>query len=105
MRRIALFSYLTKKAEAEAIFWLEWFEWTKTKEFAELIKKLPVKRNLLIAVTDKESASAIFKAAKNIENVKVILASYLNPVDLTKYRNVCFVWDSLATLENTFLKK
>ena len=105
MRRKALFSFLTKKAEAEWIFWLEWFDWTKTKEFADLIKKLPVERNLLIAVTDKESASAIFKAAKNIENVKVILASYLNPVDLTKYRKVCFVWDSLTTLENTFLKK
>jgi hypothetical protein len=29
----------------------------------------------------------------------------LNPSDLSKYRNVCFYWDSLNVVENTFLKK
>lgn len=105
MRRKALFSYLSAMAKDKAIFWLEQFKWEKTKEFSETIWKLPVKRNVLVAVSDKASASNIFKAANNMENVKVILTSYLNPVDLTKYRNICFVWDSLTTLEKTFLSK
>jgi len=105
MRKKALFSFLSSMTEKEWIFWLESFKWEKTKEFSELISKLPVKRNVLVVVSDKTSAWNIFKAANNIDNVKVILASYLNPVDLTKYRNICFVWDSLETLENTFLRK
>ncbi|MCK5867119.1 MAG: 50S ribosomal protein L4 [Mycoplasmataceae bacterium] len=105
MRRKALFSYLSVKTEKKAIFWLEWFKWEKTKEFADLVSKLPIERNLLVVVSEKASAKNIFKVANNIENVKVILASYLNPVDLTKYRNICFVWDALENLEKTFLRK
>lgn len=105
MRRKALFSYLSIKLKEKAIFWLEEFTWEKTKDFATLLSKLPVERNVLIAVSDKASAAALFKAANNLTNVKVVLANYLNPVDLTKYRNLCFLGDSIQTLEKTFLSK
>jgi ribosomal protein L4 len=44
----------------------------------------------LIVVSEKANNENLIKSAKNLEDVKVILAAYLNPSDLSKYRNVCF---------------
>lgn len=105
MRRKALFSYLSIKAADKKIFWLEVLKTTKTKELKNLLDTIKFDRNLLIVVSEKAKNENLIKSASNLDNVKVILANYLNPSDLSKYRNVCFYWDSLSTVENTFLKK
>ena len=105
MRRKALFSYLSKKASDEKIFWLEWFKSEKTKDLKNLLETIKFDRNLLLVISEKEKNENIIKTANNLENVKVILSNYLNPVDLTKFRNVCFYWDSLDKLNSVFLNK
>lgn len=105
MRRKALFSYLSNKASEKKIFWIENIASTKTKDLKVLLDSIEFDRNLLIVISEKDKNENLIKSANNLDNVKVILANYLNPVDLTKYRNVCFYWDSLDKLNNVFLNK
>lgn len=101
-RRAALFWYLSDKAKKNNIFGLESYKWDiKTKNFAELLGKLPHDKKLLIVLWEKNSSLTL--SARNIPWVKVILVQYLNPVDLTTHKKLCFFWDSLEKLEQTFL--
>jgi len=44
------------------------------------------------------------KSARNLPNVKTVLAGYLNIQDLFKYNSLIFLKDALPKLEETFLK-
>ncbi len=102
-RRAALFSALTVKAKEKSIFGLEKYdEEIKTKTFAGLLAKLPVERNLLLVLSEKNEI--IEKSTNNIPTVKTIQVQYLNIADLMKYRKVCFVGDSDKKIEEIFLK-
>lgn len=102
-RRKALFSALSSKLSSKSIFGLEGFSGEiSTKAFAELVEKLPVERNVLVVIADKDAV--LEKSARNIPTVKTILASYLNLADLLKYRKVCLVGDADKKIEEVFLK-
>ena len=45
------------------------------------------------------------KSAKNLPNVRVILANYANPYDLLWADKVCFLKAALTKLEDTFIAK
>ena len=102
MRRKALFSALSQVAREERIFGLDAYsdKDLKTKNFVELLKKLPVDRNCLF-VTSAKNADFI-RVTKNVPNVKVIPAAYLNIHDLTKFKSVCFVGESVNTTKEVF---
>ncbi len=104
-RRKALFCALSEKARNNEIIAIEGYtaEMPKTKEFNALLKKLPITRNVLIVVPGKDRI--IQKSSGNIANAKTIIASYLNIHDLQKYRQVLLFKESVAKLEETFLKK
>lgn len=102
-RRLALFSSLSAKTKASDIFALESFESKepKTKVFVDLLKKLPAAKKYLFVIPTKNDV--LEKSASNIPNVKTILANYLNPYDVLNAEKICFVSESLKTLEDTFL--
>jgi large subunit ribosomal protein L4 len=102
-RRAALFSGLSQKATEKAIFALDKFEAKepKTKEFATLVKKLPVDRSLLVVLSEKDAN--LEKSANNLPNVKTILVDYLNLHDLFKYEKVMFLEPALKKAEELFL--
>jgi len=102
-RRKALFCALSEKARDNQIFGLEEYkaEKAKTKAFAELLSKLPIERNVLIVIGEKDKI--IQGSSNNLPNAKTILASYLNIRDLKKYRNVIFLKDSIRKLKENFL--
>lgn len=103
-RRIALFSCLSTKAGDNQIFALDKFELKKpkSKEFAQMMSKLPVDRSLLVVLGEKDEI--IEKSASNLPNVKIILVNYLNPYDLLKYEKVMFMESSFKKAEELFLK-
>lgn len=102
-RRAALFSLLSSKAQDQALFALESYTGEiSTKSFGELIKKLPVERNVLFVLAERNEV--IEKSARNIPTVKTVLASYLNVADLLKFRKICFVKGAEKKLEEVFLK-
>ena len=100
-RRKALFCYLSSKAEWGHVFWLDKYDWKiSTKMFSNTVKALPWERSVLIVLSEPQEV--IQMSARNIPWVKVILSSYLNPVDLTKHEKLCFVWDSLDKVKEIF---
>ena len=102
-RRKALFSALTQKASEGAVFGLKEYKGeVSTKAFAEMVAKLPVERNVLVVIAEKDAV--IEKSANNIPSVKTITAQYLNVADLMKYRKVCLVGDVDKKIEELFLK-
>jgi len=101
-RRRALHMALTLKANDKKIFALDSYvdKEMKTKNFAELLTKLPVDRNVLVVLPEKNVA--ITRTTSNLPNVKSILVNYLNIHDLTKYDSLCFLGDSLGKTQEIF---
>ena len=102
-RRKALFCALSEKARDNEIIALEGYtsEKAQTKPFAEMLKKLPIERNVLIVIPEKDKV--IQKSSNNLPNAKTILANYVNIQDLQKYRKVLFFKDAIDKLKETFL--
>lgn len=101
-RRKALFSALSAKAKNNEIFALENYDAkeVKTKQFAEMIKKLPVERSVLVVIPGKNEI--VQKSSANIANVKTILVNYLNIADLQKFKKVMFLKEALKKMEEVF---
>lgn len=104
-RRKALLSALSEKARNNEIIALEGYktENPKTKDFAAMLKKLPIERNVLVVIPEKDST--VQKSSNNIANAKTIIANYLNIHDLQKYRKVLLFKDAINKLEEVFLSK
>ncbi|MCX6735365.1 MAG: 50S ribosomal protein L4 [Candidatus Peregrinibacteria bacterium] len=102
-RRKALFSALSAKAKANEVMALEGYETKapKTKEFAALLKKLPIEQDVLIVLPAKNVN--IQKATANLANAKTICAGYINIQDLQKYQKVLIFKDAVAKLKEVFL--
>ncbi|MBI4127162.1 50S ribosomal protein L4 [Candidatus Peregrinibacteria bacterium] len=104
MRRTALFTILTSKAKEGKVMALDKFELDKpkTKDFAQLLSKLQIARNVLVVVNKAENT--LKKSAANHKNAKVIVSGYMNPADLLKYDNLMFTETALKELEDTYKK-
>jgi len=102
-RRAALFSSLSAQAQAKVIFGLESFaaKVPTTKGFSDLLVKLPEGKKYLFVLPKRNEL--LEKSCRNIPGIKTILASYLNPYDVLHADQICFVSDSLTTVESTFL--
>lgn len=102
MRRLALFSALSEKARSNEIFVLDTFEGKapKTKDFQKMVKALPVKRDAVFFMAEKNEVFE--KSSRNLPNVKTILVNYLNIRDLRKYDNVIFLQDAIKKMETIF---
>ncbi|MBI2634276.1 50S ribosomal protein L4 [Candidatus Peregrinibacteria bacterium] len=103
-RRKALFSALSYKAGHNEIIALEGYETKKpkTKEFNTLLKKLPIERDVLIVIPQKNSDIQL--SSRNIPNAKTILVNYLNIQDLQKFEKVLFLKDAIDKLKEIFSK-
>jgi large subunit ribosomal protein L4 len=101
-RRLALFSALSQKALEKNVFALEGYEGEiKTKVFSGLLSKLPVTRNALFILPEKNAV--LEKSARNLPHVKTLLASNINMVDLMKYQSIFLVASAPEKLEEVFL--
>jgi len=69
------------------------------------VGKFDLKRcKLSTLVVIPEAEEKIFKAARNLENIKITRADSLNVVDLLKYKRVLFIEEGLGIVEKTYLK-
>ncbi|MFA6991823.1 MAG: 50S ribosomal protein L4 [Candidatus Gracilibacteria bacterium] len=104
-RRQALFCALSEKARNEGIIGLEEYKTAKpkTKDFAALLKKLPIKRDVLIVLAAKDLS--IQKSTRNLKNAKTILANYINIQDLQKYDTVLLFKEAVDKMKELFLTK
>ena len=103
-RNRALFQILSMKAKDGKVLALDKFELEapKTKEFANFLKKLDLKRDVLVVGNREEKTLKM--SSRNVGKAKVILGNYLNPQDLLTYENVLFTSAALKDLEATYSK-
>lgn len=104
-RRMALFSALSAKYQDGKIIALDEYieKDIKTKTFAEMLHKLPIKKDVLVVLPGKNDL--IQKSGRNIAYAKTILVNYLNIADLQKYDHVVFLEEALKKMEDIYLPK
>ncbi len=104
-RRRALLCALSEKAREKTVLGLEGYtaEEAKTKAFNELLKKLPIDRNVLIVIPEKDTT--IQRSTRNLANAKTITANYLNIHDLQKHKHLLILKDAVKKIEETFVTK
>ncbi len=100
-RRLALFSLLSSKAKNNQIKIIEEvkLKQIKTRDVVSIVENIKTETALLALL---QSNKDLFKASKNIKNIKSIWVWYLNPMDLLKYKDLIFTKDSLELLEKTY---
>ena len=105
-RRKALFSALTVKVKDNEALALDKYsaKEIKTKNAVNVLRNLWLENEkVLIVVPEKNEI--IYKSFRNIPDVKVLLANYINPYDLLTHKKVLFLKESLQKIEETFLGK
>lgn len=97
-RRKALLSAFSQKVSQGEVMALEGYEAKapKTKDFAAMVAKLPIARNVLIVIPGKDAT--VQKSSANLPNAKTITANYLNIHDLQRFRNVLLFKDAVEKI-------
>ncbi len=104
MRRAALISCLTLRAKEGVVIGLENYpEDPKTKNFVELMKKLPLELGRRIVVVTAGRHTKLELAARNVPNVRTIFAQYLNPEDILLAKKIIFLADAVKAAEDNFM--
>lgn len=103
-RRLALFSAISAKMIDEKVIAMDEYKGEiKTKNLMECLHKLPIQKDVLIVLSEKDST--IQKSAGNLPFAKAILVNYLNIADLQKHDHVLFMEPALKKIEEIFLSK
>lgn len=98
MRRLALRSALSVKAAAQQIVVLDElsFEKPSTKAMAEMMAALGVQRNALLLLPDANDVVEL--SARNLPNMKILRATYLNVRDLLGYQTIILPQDAISVI-------
>lgn len=106
MKRLALFSVLSRKFKDEEIKIINDFNLPpKTKSITEMIKKFFKEKTSLLFISAKKGAD-IFKAARNIPKTKVLSVDSLNIYDCLIYKYIFLEKEAVLTISNYYhLKK
>lgn len=103
LKLVARKSALTYKAQADAITIVEQFsfEAPKTKEFIKFAGALNVSDKKILLVL-AEADKNIVLSARNLQNVKIVLASNLNTYDVMNAKQVLFVENAIESVNQMF---
>ena len=95
-RQLALSGILTLKAKDKNIIWLKDFEMKepKTKEALNILTNIWLNKEKTLFVLNEKNINLI-KSFRNLNNVKYLLADYLNPKDLLEYNKILFLESAL----------
>lgn len=104
-RRLALFSALSAKFKDGKVLALDTYDETeiKTKKLIEMIQKLPIEKDVLIVIPEKNPV--IERSSNNIPFAKSILVNYLNIADIQKHDHLLFLEESINKMKEIFLPK
>lgn len=99
MRHQALRSALSVKAAAAQLRLLDGLQMTeaKTKDMRALLHNLQLDRSVLILMPERDEF--VWRSARNLPNVKTLVAHYLNVRDLLHYDTILLPVQSLAVIE------
>ncbi|HFD39304.1 MAG TPA: 50S ribosomal protein L4 [Anaerolineae bacterium] len=99
MRRQALRSALSVKAAESQIVVLDALEMAepKTKQMKEILRNLKIESSALILLPQPDEV--ILRSARNLPQVRTLVAQYLNVRDLLKYDHLIIPLASLPVIE------
>ncbi len=102
MRRAAVRSALSVKASENSVVLVDKFalKEPKTKDLAVSVNKMVGNNTALLVVAEKAENENIFRSAENLDNVKVLLAKYLNIRDLLTYEQIVFDLKAIEVMES-----
>ena len=97
-KRQSISSILSKKLKLKEVIVFDDFskEIKKTKEMDKILKKFDAKNSILIL--DKNSKDKIFRATKNIPNVKCTDIGHFSAYDILKFKKIIFTETSVKEL-------
>jgi len=101
MRRLAIKSVLSAKAQDDQIVVVTGLAQMelKTKRMIELLAALPAsQRSTLIVIGPDAEQTGIYRAAGNLENVKIIRAGYVNVHDVLKHERLLLTTEAVETI-------
>ena len=101
-KRQSISSILSKKLKLKEVIVFDDFskEIKKTKEMDSILKKFDAKNSILIL--DKSSKDKIFRATKNIPNVKCTDIGHFSAYDILKFKKIIFTETSVKELEKRY---
>jgi large subunit ribosomal protein L4 len=105
MRKAALISALSQKVKDGEVIVLSGLTKIepKTKVMAELIQKVTddkkgKRKTLLVTSANPKELENVFRAGRNISNVEVLNAKFLNTYQVLKHKNLLFMKESIEVL-------
>lgn len=101
MRRLAIRSVLSAKAQEEEIVVVQGLNdiEPKTKTMKDLLAQLPAsQRSTLIVIGASGDFESIYRAAGNLQDVKVIRAGYVNVHDVLKYKRLVLTTEAVDSI-------
>jgi large subunit ribosomal protein L4 len=101
MRRLAIRSALSAKAQADEVIIIKGLSdiEPKTKAMMALLAELPAsQRSTLIVIGPEGEQSIAYRAAGNLENVKVIRAGYVNVHDVLKHERLLLTTEAVDAI-------
>ena len=101
-KRQSISSILSKKLKLKELIVFDDFskEIKKTKEMDKILKKFDAQNSILIL--DKNSKDKIFRATKNIPNVKCTDIGHFSAYDILKFKKIIFTETSVKELEKRY---
>ncbi len=102
VRRAAVRMVLSDRAAAAQVLLLDRLDWpaAKTKHLAKLIKLLPVGKNVLLVLAEKNEITQ--RIARNLPRVKTVTANALSLLDLLRYETLLLPQAALPILEKLY---
>lgn len=103
LKQLARKSALAYKAQGEAITVVEDFmmDTPKTKEFVSITKNLSLEGKKILLVLPASNAGVAL-SARNLQNVKIVLASNVNTYDVMNASNILMAEGSVGVLNQMF---
>ena len=101
-KKISIASLITEKNNLKNLIVFNDFkkEFKKTKEINLLFKKYDATNSLVIL--DKLSKDKIFRATKNLPNIKVTDVNHFSAFDIVKFKKIIFTESSIKELEKKY---
>ena len=101
-KKLSIASLITEKNKLKNLIVFNDFknEIKKTKEMNLLLIKFKATNSLVIL--DKESKKKIYRATKNIPNIKITDVNHFSAFDIAKYKKIIFTESSIKELEKRY---
>ena len=105
MRKLAIAQTISKKNNQKSLHILDDIksEIKKTKDFSSFLRSNKIEN--VVIISDENSYKNIYKSARNIKNLKILLEAGTNVYDLLKYKNVIFTSSSISNLQKRILNE